>query len=92
MYTYRNKKNGATFTTPCVCTGEDYEEVKASAPASKAKSGKKQESVADAQSADSGGEDYKDVKASASAPKAKSGKKQEAADDTESADSGGEDS
>ena len=59
MYTYRNKKNGATFTTPCVCTGEDYEEVKASAPTSptpKAKKGKSQE-TADAESADSGGED-----------------------------------
>lgn len=56
MYMYRNKKNGATFTTPCVCTGEDYEEVKASAPAPKAKGVKKQD-AADAQSADSGGED-----------------------------------
>ena len=64
-YTYRNKKSGVTFITPCACEGEDWEEVKASAPkaeaktpASKAKGGKKQESAADAQSADSGGEDF----------------------------------
>ena len=58
MHTYRNKKNGSTFTTPCVCAGEDYEEVKAPAsPTPKAKGGKKQEPAADTQSDDSGGED-----------------------------------
>ena len=66
--TYRNKKSGATFVTPCVCAGDGWEEVKApaqtpkaeakaSAPASKAKGGKKQEAAADAESADSGVED-----------------------------------
>ncbi len=53
MYTYRHKKNGSTFTTPCLCAGEDYEEVKASAPASKAKGGKKQEAAADSDAEDS---------------------------------------
>lgn len=28
MHTYRNRKNGSTFSTPCVCEGEDWEEVK----------------------------------------------------------------
>lgn len=55
--TYRNKKSGVMFTTSCVCEGEDWEEAKASAPATKAKRGKKKEPVADAQSDDSGGED-----------------------------------
>ena len=54
---YRNKKSGATFTTSCVCEGEDWEEVKASAPTPKTKGVKKQEPAADAESADSGGED-----------------------------------
>lgn len=54
MYTYRHKKNGSIFSTPCVCTGEDYEEVKEvevkeSAPV---KRGKKEET------ADSGGDDF----------------------------------
>lgn len=61
--TYRNKKSGVTFTTSCVCTGEDWEEVKAStpkaasAPSPKTKGGKKQESAADAETADSDTED-----------------------------------
>ena len=38
---YRNKQSGITFVTPCACEGEDWEEVKASAPTSKAKRGKK---------------------------------------------------
>lgn len=65
MYIYRNKKTRSFFASPCICEGEDWEEVKASAPkaeaktpASKAKGGKKQESAADAESADSGGEDF----------------------------------
>ena len=61
MYTYRNKKTGSFFTSSCVCKGEDWEEVKVSAPKTvpvpKAKGGKKQESAADAQSADSDAED-----------------------------------
>ena len=59
MYTYRHKKNGSTFTTPCICTGEDYEEITASASKAstpKGKSARKQKSAAEAQSADSGGE------------------------------------
>ena len=88
--TYRNKKSGVTFVTPCACEGEDWEEVKASAPAPKARDEQKQE-AADAQSADSAGEGREEAKASASASKAKRGKKQEAAD-AESTDSAGEDS
>lgn len=87
--TYRNKKSGVTFVTPCACEGEDWEEVKASAP--KARDEQKQE-AADAQSADSAGESKEEAKASAPTSKAKRGKKQEPAADVESADSGGEDS
>ena len=27
IYAYRNKKTGATFTTPCRCTGKNWEQV-----------------------------------------------------------------
>ena len=61
MYTYRNKKTGSFFTSSCVCKGKDWEEVKASASKTasvpKAKGGKKQESAADAETADSDTED-----------------------------------
>ena len=53
MYTYRNKRNGTTFTTPCACAGEDYEEVEVPALASKAKGGKKPQAAADSDAEDS---------------------------------------
>lgn len=52
MHTYRHKKNGSSFSTPCVCTGEDWEEVK---PSGSAKSGKKK--TAETESAADGGEE-----------------------------------
>lgn len=35
MYKYRNKRTGVEFVTPCVCSGEMWEPVKA--PASRKK-------------------------------------------------------
>ena len=29
MYTYRNRKTGAAFSSPCPCAGDDWEEVSA---------------------------------------------------------------
>lgn len=34
LHIYRNKRTGVSFETPCVCAGEDWEEITPEAPAS----------------------------------------------------------
>lgn len=56
MHTYRNRKNGSTFSTPCVCEGEDWEEVKPVEEAKPVRAVKKKQ-AAEPEPSDGGGEE-----------------------------------
>lgn len=47
MHRYKNKLTGQMFETPCICAGENWEEVKKPVKKEAKRSGKKKKAVPD---------------------------------------------